>query len=588
MARDYINLDITEMCKDILSDTNKAHYAYMETFRRHVWEVENIQTDKVRFSNKKALPYLAIIEMFKHYKGSLAGTHLVLEDWQLAIFGIMTGWEVQEDEGIWVRRFRDATMFVARKNGKSILASAFALAIDIIDGEKQNDIYFASTKRDQSKIRWLGAHHLIQSCPPDIRSMYKKTINRITKKDGGVMEYLGRDSNTLDGLNANVLVMDEYAANPTSEVYDVIKSSMGSRRQPISIVITTANYFLACPFVTMLDNGKEVMKNYKDLRDIGFRSFYFLCYPDEGVDPYSDEALAMANPNAGVSVSWSFLREAAKTAKQYAEKRPEFFIKHVNIFQATSTIFLKEESIKKAMVPKEQFKAIDKTQALRKIVGLDLSISDDFTAIADVYVMENGRQSQTGTLSNKLYVDIQTYIPEDGIKERSKKLRAPLQAWADKGHLNLVKGGIINMDYIYSIIKDKIEGAASVGMPITLAYDPYASQHIVSRLDAELNFNKLGEEVFKVSQGYTLSESNVAIRNGLDLGDIVILDNPVVRWMFSNVEMQEDDYGRVKFVKKSDDASKKIDAFAALACAVKYSLFKQDDDDYGSSPIYFG
>ena len=586
--RDYPTLDFTTVCNTILEDDSKAHYSYMETFRRHVWDIANMQSDTCRFNNDHAKMYIAIIEMAKHYKGELAGQNIHLEDWQVASIGIMMGWQVKNEKGEWVRRFRDAVIFMSRKGGKTLLSSAIAMAIDILDDEPQNDVYCFANKKEQSKIAWLGLHHLIQSMPADIRKSYKKTINRISKTDGGVMEFLGRDSNALDGLNCNVYIGDEFAASPTTEVLDVVKSSMGSRRQPFGIIITTANYFISCPFVTMLDNGKGVMKNYKDLRDIGFRSFYLLCYPNEGVDPYSDEALAMANPNAGISVSWTFLREAAKEAKQYAEKRPEYMIKMVNIFQATSTIFLKEESIKKAMVPKEQFKAIDKTQALRKIVGLDLSISDDFTAIADVYVMENGRQSQTGTLSNKLYVDIQTYIPEDGIKERSKKLRAPLQAWADTGHLNLVKGGIINMDYIYSIIKDKIEGAASVGMPITLAYDPYASQHIVSRLDAELNFNKLGEEVFKVSQGYTLSESNIAIRNGLDLGDIVILDNPVVRWMFSNVEMQEDDYGRVKFVKKSDDASKKIDAFAALACAVKYSLFKQDDDDYGSSPLYFG
>jgi phage terminase large subunit-like protein len=184
------------------------------------------------------------IELLRHVDGEWAGRPFILTDWQeWDIVRPLFGWKRKDG----LRRYRDAFISVARKNGKSSLVAAIGAYMLLADKEFGAQVYATATKEEQARIVWEMARKMIEFSPElrnEIKS-FKRTF--VCDKTGSRFMPLGRDSKTMDGFSVHCGIVDEYHAHKTSEMYDVIDDGRGARRQPLLLTITTAGFNVSSP-----------------------------------------------------------------------------------------------------------------------------------------------------------------------------------------------------------------------------------------------------------------------------------------------------------------------------------------------------
>lgn len=550
----------TELIQKVYNE--RKQYFYALAYLRHLNDMKNLDPEVFRFNEKKALLYVATMELFKHYKGEKAGTNFVLEDWQKAMIYIIAGWEYKNSEGIWVRRFNNALYLTSRKSGKSFIASALGLAESIISPEKGQEVCSAATMRDQAKIVWDGFRHFILS-NKHLKKRFKKRGYELTDTTKNNKIYcVGRDASSLDGLNISFLVLDELHAWKDGELKDVLSSSMGSRRNPFTMIVSTAGFFMGSPLLAEVDHAKAILTGeYEDNH-----YFAFLAIPDKEPE-FSKDALLAANPNLGISVSWDFMERELENAKQRPELRVNYLTKYENRFVGASEEFIPLDDWKKTEFnPDDNNMDLDST---RKILGLDLSVNDDFTALCELDVFSD----QT------MYASWKFWNVSEGIEERQRYLRAPITTWAEMGYIELQNRKAIFLDpitdHIYSLMEDN---------DTILAYDPFRAKEVINKL---INRGIEEERLIPVSQGFrSNNEALLKLVNALKHNKLKHEKNPVMNWMVSNVEVQRDSYGNVKI-----DRSKKIqkiDGVAALLNSIYVAIpLLEEEEDSGEIEVYW-
>ena len=126
---------------------------------------------------------------------------------------------------------------------------------------------------------------------------------------------------TLDGSSPHCAIIDELHAHPTSAVYDVLMSGMGARDQPLLVAITTAGFDQGGVCYSQRSFVKDILeKSVKD--DSTFGIIYTI---DEEDDPFDEAVWPKSNPNLGVSVNMSYLREQAAQARAVPFKTERLF-----------------------------------------------------------------------------------------------------------------------------------------------------------------------------------------------------------------------------------------------------------------------
>ena len=512
---------------------------YEKTFERHKADLDAVATGKkphLRFNKKLGLAYVSVIEQLKHFKGEFAGQNIKLEEWQKKLVAILFGWQKRNSKVEWVRRFNTAFIFIPRKNGKTILASGMAIADAILSGEYGGEIVIFATKREQAKLCWNGCEKMIEM-HPDLKKECKIAYSTIlVKPTDTTIRPLGRDSKTEDGLNVSLGIADEYHAHPDNSLWEVIESSQGARKNPLMLAITTAGFNVESPAFQMYEYAKNVLNGV--IEDDSF--FAFIAEADKDDDPFSEETWRKANPNYGVSISKDYMQKQAQSAKNRPELRNNFLVKHLNIWTTSAEEFISFADWKAC--------AGEVVKDGRKVIGVDLSVTDDFSSVVIVWQKDG-----------KYYIDPRFYIPEDGLYERERELRVPLYTWVKEGYITATPGATIDYDYIFADIERELAGAEA------LCFDPYRAKILVSRIEHELGF----DSCIPIRQGYlTLSAPTAMLRSLIVERKLIHPDNPVMNWMISNVTIKRDEAGNIKIDKSHP--RKKIDGVAALVNTLAY------------------
>ena len=518
------------------------HY-YTKTFTRHEKDlVELVKLGKYRFNEKLGIRYIDLVESFSHVKGELAGRQLVLEEWQKSIISIAFGWEKLNGKGVWIRRFRTIFIFIPRKNGKTLFGSACVIADSIIRSDYGGEIAFFATKKDQAKLAYNATREMLYR-HPILKTEVSESYSKLLMKPNNTEFYaLGRDSKTLDGLNVSVGLADEQHAHPTDELWDVVKSSQSARLQPLMLSITTAGFKITSPAYALYEYSKKVLEDA--LKDESL--FAFIAEPNAKPedDPnfyFKESTWKSANPNYGVSVSKEEMRLASEEAKARPDKLNNFLVKYLNVWTNGSESYLPIQAWKKCIGKVSLGK--------NKIVGIDLSVRDDFTAVATVCMI--------GTV---IHVKMKFYIPKDTVGERERELGVPLISWVNEGHITATDGSVIDLNYLERDIMEYIESTEAI------CYDPYRAKQLIRNIK-ENGFDKL----IPIRQGYlTLSEPTAWLLRLIKEGKLVIEYNPVMDWMVSNMIIITDPSGNIKPDKGKPN--NKIDGVVALINTLAYLI----------------
>lgn len=229
-------------------------------------KVKKIYKKLLKESDDKSLPFyfdedigyrpIEFIETFcKQAEGEI-GSPIELELFQKAYIQALFGF-VYRDTGL--RRFNETMFLVGRKNGKTTMLSAIALYMMIADGEGSAECYSVATKKDQASKAFKSACAM-RSQSPEIRALInKRRTDMYMPTTFSSFEPLSSDSDTLDGLNSHLVIIDELHAIKDRNLYEVMKQSTSSRRQPLVVMITTAGTVRECIFDDMYDYANNVL-----------------------------------------------------------------------------------------------------------------------------------------------------------------------------------------------------------------------------------------------------------------------------------------------------------------------------------------
>lgn len=474
---------------------------------------------------------VAFIQELEHTTGEHAGRKFILEPWQYFIVANLFGFV--NDDG--TRRFTRAYVEVPRKNGKSTFSSALMLYGLLADGEPAAQVYSAATKLDQAMMvfgesvrvcqntDWLQGEVVVNNSVNNRRILYGQNLYK-------PLEW---NPNKQDGLNTHFACIDEYHAHPSDDLYNVIRNSMGARRQPLLFTITTAGFNRESPCYRHRQYCANVLNGAID--DDGL---FTIIYSLDAGDDWTDSAnWAKANPNYGVSVYPRQLQQALNEAREFVHKEVEFKTKLLNVWTDTAQTWISDSDWAEC----EQQISLLGEQCYG---GLDLASTSDFCAFSLWFPEHNA-------------VKTWYYLPEAAIKKRTDNVGQSYKQWVRDGYIIVTDGNVTD----YSFIKRHIMELAEDYEIQDISFDRFNASQLVIELQNE------GLPMFPFGQGFaSMSAPTKELERKVMNRDLSHDGNPVTRWMLGNVLLQYDPAGNVKVNKaKSGD---KVDGVVSIIMAL--------------------
>lgn len=495
-------------------------------------------------------PIIFIEAFCKQSQGTL-GAPLALDLFQKAFIQVLFGW-LEKETGY--RRFRETLFLVARKNGKSTLLAALALYLLIADYEGAAEIYSVATKKDQARKTLTEAVNMVKQSP-ELRAVIKKRRNDIYfPATASKFEALASDSNTLDGLNSHAVIIDELHAIRDRNLYEVMKQSTSSRRQPLVIMITTSGTVRESVFDNLYSYACDVADG-KTEDERFLPVLYELDARAEWTDP---QKWVKANPGLGTIKQYSTLAEFVERAKKNPEDLPGVLCKDFNVAEVAAAVWLSFEDIKSDAT--FTMKDVYNTYA---VGGCDLSATTDLTC-ASLLIR---RSSDDPTI----YVIQHYFLPQkkiDQLDEHNTQ-EAPYKIWAERGLLTICDGARVDYSLVtawFCQMRDEFKiDAFAVG------YDRALAGYWVDEMKAN------GFEMRAVAQGpFTWSQPMREMGAAFTDKKVNYNKNPVLVWCLSNTASKKSGVNNIQPVKITE--KRRIDGMVSLLNA--WVIYVRDFEDY--------
>lgn len=535
--------------------SNKILKVYAELMR-----IMNDPKSEWEYDSNKGNHAIEFIENYtRHSKGKLGGKRFILELWQKALVAATFG-IVHKIDG--TRKYQEVMLVVARKNGKSTLASAIGLYLQIADGEPGAEVYACATKKDQAKIIWTEAKRMVNKSPSLKKRMKTRVSDIVSDFNDSSFAPLGRDSDSLDGLNVHGALLDEIHAWQDQNLYDVIVDGTSSREEPLIFITTTAGTIREKVFDLKYDEAVMTINGYED--ENGFKNERFLpiIYELNDKKDWTDEdAWYQANPGLGTIKSIDQLRNKVNKAIANSLLVKNLLCKDFNIRETTSEAWLSFEDINNTnLIPLEKLQ-----QARYGIGGADLSATTDLTSACILFVLPN---------DEKIYFKHMYWLPEDVFEQRVKEDRVPYDLWLEKDYIRVTPGNKVHYKHVIDWFLE-VQNELDIYI-YNIGYDNWSATYFVEELK-----NTFGESVpYPVIQGKkTLSTPMKNLGADLASKKIVYDNNPITKWCITNTAVDIDKNNNIQ-PKKTSNPRRRIDGLASMLDA--YVVFEEKYQEYMS------
>lgn len=503
------------------------------------------ETHTYIFDEKKSLRCIHFIEKYcKQSKGRWAGKPLKLELFQKAMLQALFGF-VDKDTGL--RKYKKVIFFVARKNGKSVLDSAIATYMLTKDNEGGAEIYSVATKREQSKIVWEESKRMIKKSPI--------LAKRIRCLIGGIyydatdsfFRALASDSNSLDGLNAHLVIADEVHAWKDKNLLDVMYDSMSARTQPILLETSTMGTIRQNVFDIEYDYASQVVDC-----TIQDETLLPIIYElDDEKEWTNEDSWYKANPSLGSIKSIKDLREKVERAKANPIELVNLLCKDFNIRQNTINAWLTFDDLNNEKIYSDW-------KDTYCIAGVDLSSVHDLTA-ATLLGVKNG----------EIRVKQMYWIPTNLLEKKVKEDRIPYDKWLKAGWIRL--SGDSKIDY-QDVTQWFLEEVRENDLrPLFVGYDSWNAQYWCDEMKG------YGFNMVEVRQGMkTMSAPMKIMKADLIEKKINYNNNPILKWCLSNTTVKMDSNENIQPDKEK--SRQRIDGAVSLIDA--YCIFVDKQQEY--------
>lgn len=515
------------------------------------------QSSEYEYSPARANHAIEFVENFcKHSKGEMGGKPFKMELWQKAMTAALFGFIHKIDE---TRKYREFILIVARKNGKSAWASAIALYMLLADGEPGPEIVSAATKKDQAKIVWLESKRMVSKSPVLRKRVRSLVAELLSDFNDGSYKPLSSDSNTLDGLNIHGSFIDELHAIEDKNLYDVIVDGMSARRQPISIITTTAGMVREGIFDIKYDEVERIINGYDDPN--GYKDehvlpiVYELDMRSEWTNP---KMWKKANPGLGTIKKNDELERKVNKAKANPLLVKNLLTKDFNIRETSSEAWLTFEQLDN----KETFDILGLNPSYG-IGGADLSSTTDLTAACATFMLPNDQN---------IYTLHMYWLPEELLEKRVLEDKVPYDIWKEQGFLRTTPGNKVHHRFVTEWF---LELRDEYGLYLPwIGYDSWSATYWVEDMQSYFGTDAM----IPVIQGKkTLSGPMKDMGADLEAKRINYGNNPITKWCLSNTSVDIDKNDNIQ-PSKGKSQRKRIDGTACLLNS--YVVLRDKMNDY--------
>lgn len=501
--------------------------------------VKGLEKQSFFFDQKKANKAIRFIENFCHHCEGRDDL-LKLELWQKAIVSVIFG--IVGEDGL--RQFREVVIIVARKNGKSLFAAAIIAYCVFLDGEYGAKVFCVAPKLDQADLVYSAFWQTIQK-EPELQALTKRRkSDYFIESTNSSVKKLAFNAKKADGFNPHLTVCDEISSWPGDnglKQYEVMKSALGARKQPLILSISTAGYINEGIYDELITRCTRLLMG--DSKETRLAPFLYMI---DDIDKWNDiNELRKSNPNLGVSVPVDYLLEEIAIAEGSLSKKAEFLTKYCNIKQNSSQAWISAQDVERAG---GQPISLEDFRNCYCVGGIDLSRTTDLTACCAV-LEKNSR----------LYVFTKFFLPSERIEEATQKDGIPYKAYIQRGFLTPSGDNFVDYHDCFNWFRSLVEQYDIY--PLKIGYDRYTAQYLVQEM------KEYGFHMDDVFQGTNLTpvirETEGLIKDGV----INIGDNDLMKVHLLDTALKiESESGRCRPIKIS--AKSHIDGTAALLDAM--------------------
>ena len=490
-----------------------------------------------------------------HQHGPMKGKPFILEEWQMEKI-IRPLYDTVNPDG--TRQYRTCFVEIGRKNGKSFLASAIALFELFCMGEPGAQVISAAGTRDQAALTFDVARKMVLA-NRDLSSACRIFKNIIETRDGGIYRTVSADAFSAHGLNISCCIFDEVWVQKNPLLYEALTTSMGSRKQPLTFMISTSGFDQESLAYRLHTYANRVSAGVVD--DKTFLPVLFGAPMD--ADWKSPDVWKIANPNLGVSISESFLAEKCREAQENMAQEIPFRQLFLSQWVSAESRWLSVERLEGYEVNVDDWPDFEGVEVW---CGVDLSSTTDLTSFAAVWHMDG-----------KFWVRSWSWAPRGVLKTRERANKTRYDNWERSGDLFVTAGDAVN----YAEIKGFILDFAARHRVESIAFDRWNSSALVTELQNE------GIPCVGIGQGF--ASMNPAVR-GFEAkflsNQLKFRRNPVFKWAFGNVVLEHNPAGDSKPSKKA--SREKIDPVVSVLMALttcEFELAKNSAVNYSSFTV---
>ena len=555
MREIYKNLpeEFTQYPKDVLSGKIIAGEALKLACQRYLdW----FDREDFYFDWQKADKIKNFIQSMKHSEDEFAGKQFILMDWQKFLLYNIFCW--YKDKNRSRRVIRNVFMLIARKNAKSATSAAIALASLVCDGIQGSEIYLLGNTKDQAKILLKFCKNYASSLDPKQKFLKQYRDQILYPKTKSSIRVLAGDNMKNDGYNPSMFILDEFHAADNWDLYNVMKSGQAARKNPLSMIITSAGTKLTgYPCYEEVNLGYDILRGLK--KDDS--KFYLMFQLDKDDDFHDKSVWKKAIPSYGITVDEEYMEERLVEADNNAQVCADVQTKNFSIFVQTSDVWIPDKDI----VDNMEFVELKKLKNEVVYLGIDLSTVSDLTSISLMFPPNVYRSY----FPDKFIFKSIPYIAKEAL---SKSVNKRFYAECIQNGQMRQAGPGRTIDYDY-VLKDLMEICNNLQV-VKASYDPWNASEFTKIAE-----NEGGLPMVKFGQG--LGNFNIPTKEFERLllnGQVIIDKNIVTKFCFGNAMIKEDIHDNYKPVKDDGDKNKKIDVCISMLEALGGYL--QDKDYY--------